>query len=181
MRKKNWLWRLFGVIIPAFLAIALLSATIGNEIIQGLTPSLESFVIIQFMCYLFFITLPVEMLFLGYLFLGYNFIVLFVLAIVLAVSAQIIDYGIGYLLSDKVIGFLGKSPDFERKYKKTKKKIDKYGGWVIFLFNLVPASSPILLLTAGLVKYPFKKAIFLSAAGLILKYIIIIITYLVIV
>ena len=91
------------------------------------------------------------------------------LAIITAMSAQLIDYTIGYFISHRfIVDVLG-----EKKYEKSRKRIDKYGNLIIFLFNLFPLSSPIIVLVAGMLRYKLKNVMFYSFIGLLLKYIII--------
>ena len=169
--------KLASIIIPMIFGITILTMTIGNDLFGGLTPSVSSFIIINFLAYLFFLWMPVEAIFVGYLFLGYNMLLLYAIVIPIAIISLTIDYYIGYALSGKVMSFCRQSKDFCRAYNKSTKKIRKYGGAVIFLFTVLPLSSPFLLFTAGIVRYRYKKAILYTTAGLLLKHLAIIILY----
>ncbi len=169
--------KLFGIIIPIFLGISAIGITLGNDLLSGLTPGLTSFAILNFVSYLFFFMTPIEAVFTGYLFLGYSPILLFLLTLPFALLAQTIDYFIGYQLSNKILGKYEKKEYFIKNSSKMRKYISKYGGIAILIFNVFPLSSPLMLFSAGIVKYRFKRAIFISAIGLTIKYLAIIFLY----
>ncbi len=153
---------LLGLLVGVYL----LSSAIGRSILGGYKPSLFSFIMTHFAGYLFFILSPVELFFLYLIKLGYNIPLLIFLALITAMFAQLIDYLIGYFVSDQIIiNIIG-----QKRYKKSRRKVDKYGGLTIFIFNLFPLSSPIIILIAGMLKYKFKKVLLYSFFGLLLKY-----------
>lgn len=158
------------VVIASLLAgMLILYLTVGKNLIQGQETSLISFFYTHASGYLFFIVSPVELLFISMLYTDFNIAIIILFAVIGAIGSQIIDYAIGFLVSNHVIEeIIGL-----KRYLKYKDKIETHGGWVIFLFNFLPLSSPILLLVAGMVKYSLKKALFYSIIGLLLKYIII--------
>jgi len=143
------------------------SLTIGRSLYLGKQPGLIAFSIVNFAGYLFFFLMPVEVLIPFYVAEGHAGMLLIILAISTAIVAQVIDFAIGYLASDKIIfGLIG-----EKKYKKAEKHIHAYGGWAILFFNLFPLSSSILSLAAGMVRFNFKKFIIFSIIGLTIKYV----------
>ena len=146
--------------------IAILSLTIGKDILAGKQPGLQSFAIIHFAGYLFFLLMPVEALVPYYVSQGHSSFSLVVIAVVTAMLAQIIDYGIGFLFSEKVVDGLIS----EKRYKKAQKTIEKYGSIAILLFNLLPLSSPILVAAAGMVKLRLRIVLLYSLIGLVIKY-----------
>ena len=161
--------RLIIFIVGLLVGIYLVSSIIGSSILKGTQPTISSFIFIHFSGYLFFILSPVELFFLYLISLDYNPFLLIFLAVITAMLAQLIDYIIGYFLSDRfIVDVLG-----EKKYEKSKKRIEKYGNLTIFLFNLLPLSSPIIALVAGMLRYKLKKVLLYSFAGLFFKYIII--------
>ncbi len=85
-----------------------------------------------------------------------------------AIGAQLIDYYIGHSLSesfiDKLVG--------RHRYEKAEDEIRKYGNIAIFLFNLLPLSSPMILLAAGMLKHPLRQAVLYSGLGLLAKYLL---------
>lgn len=164
--KKSTVFAIIGFI----LVILLLSLTFGRHIVGGKQPTLLSFSTIHFAGYLFFFIMPVEALLPYYIAHGYNVILLLALAVLTALIAQLIDYSIGYLApSDIIKELIGVS-----RYRKANRILNKYGKIIIFIFNLLPLSSPIIVLVAGMMKFKLKHTIFYSFLGLVLKYSVII-------
>lgn len=161
--------QLLVFIITSFGAIMILSATLGNDFIHGKSQSLGSFSILHFSGYLFFLLMPVELSFIYCSHGDVHTLSLIAAAVGTAISAQIIDYWIGYSISTRIITRLFG----ERKSQKAIKTIMKYGDLTIFLFNLLPLSSPIVCLASGMIKYPFKKVLLFSLTGLTFKYLLI--------
>lgn len=169
--RKNL--KLLVFLIGLLVGIYLVSSVIGGAIIGDYEPSITSFILVHFAGYLFFILSPVELFFLYLITIEFSAPLLISLAIITAMFAQLIDYTIGYFVSDRfIVDVLG-----EKKYKKSKKRIEKYGNLTIFLFNLFPLSSPIIALIAGMLKYKLKKVLLYSFVGLLIKYIAIAIIF----
>ncbi|MAG61092.1 hypothetical protein CL619_04865 [archaeon] len=146
--------------------VFILSLTLGRELLTSGEGSLYSFVIVHFSGYLFFFLLPVEGLIPYYYSLGYSFTQLFTLAIFTAVAAELIDYGIGRLAPNHITRhFVG-----EKRYQRIQKFVDKYGGMIVFIFNLFPLSSSVLSAIAGVLEYNFWRWLFYSTLGLFVKY-----------
>lgn len=158
-----------ATIIGLLAGMFLLYFVIGQDISSGIPLTLSQFFYAHAAGYLFFIISPVEILFVHGLNIGLSPLYLTIAALIGAVGAQIIDYAIGLLFSKRFIEEIISV----KKYQKYKAKIETHGGWIILLFNLLPLSSPILVLVAGMLRYNFKKTILYSLIGLILKYIII--------
>ena len=171
MMKKSKTYKL--ILLISILAIIISSMTVGRQIYLDRQPDIISFSTIHFAGYLFFMLMPVEILFTYYLVEDFNIQILLIAALFTAIAAQIIDYIMGYFLGgriiDKLIG--------EKKYKKREKYINKYGGISIFIFNLFPLSSPVLSLAAGMVKYKFRYFLLYSFLGLSLKYIVLVLYF----
>lgn len=158
--------KLIGVVLMLIAIIAIISLTLGREIVSGRQPGLWSFSTIHFAGHLFFLLMPVEALVPFYQAEGHPGAILVGLAVATALGAQLIDYGIGYLLSDRIINdVLGR-----QRYARIHVRIDKYGGWAIFFFNLLPLSSPNILLVAGMVRFSTVRTFAISATGLTAKY-----------
>ncbi len=145
---------------------SLIVLAIGRSITLGETTSLTAFILIHFAGYLFFILATVELLFIHMILLEHSPSILIFLAVTTAVIAQAIDYHIGKLASKKVIrDVIG-----EKRYELSRGRIEKFGDPAIFLFNLFPLSSPILILVAGMIKYDYKKVLLYSIPALTIKY-----------
>lgn len=52
--------------------------------------------------------------------------------------------------------------------------MERWGAWAIFIFNLFPLSSPILLLVAGMMRFNLWIALPVGLAGLTGKYVLLI-------
>jgi len=161
--------RIIILILLVVLMTIIASLTIGKDIYENNKDGIFSFAIMNFSGYLFFFLLmPMELAFILYLHTGYDPLVLTMVAVATAMAAQIVDYLIGYFLStgiiDRLIG--------QRRYKKAEAEIRKYGNLALFLSNLLPLSSPIISLAAGMLKYSKKDAFIFSLCGMILRYVL---------
>ena len=95
---------------------------------------------------------------------------LVLLAVTTALAAQAIDYAIGRAVGTGILeDLLGR-----KRYAKFSGLIARWGGWAILTFNLFPLSSPNMLLVAGMSRFGAVRALALSAAGLITKYVAIV-------
>ena len=149
-------------------AIAIASLTIGREIYGSKEHTLLSFAIINLSGYLFFIFMPVELAFIYYLNTSLNIALLNITAIGTAVFSQAVDYYIGRSFSKQIIDqLIGR-----QRYEKAESEIRKYGNIAIFIFNLLPLSSPVILLAAGMLKHRLKEVFLYSLAGLLVKYLL---------
>ncbi|PIN73713.1 hypothetical protein COV20_05830 [Candidatus Woesearchaeota archaeon CG10_big_fil_rev_8_21_14_0_10_45_16] len=148
------------------LVVFLISATLGKQVFQQARPDLSSFIILNFAGYIFFLLMPVEALVPFFIAAGYPPLTIAILAVATAIAAQFFNYSFGYLMSSKIISdLIG-----EKRYEKVKERIKKYGDWTIFSFNLLPLSSPVISVAAGMVRYKLWRLIAISAIGLVLKY-----------
>ena len=159
-----------GVLIMLVVIIAIVGSTIGRELIAGEPVGLVSFALIHFAGYLFFLLMPVEILVPLYLAEGHPGLVLIGLSVGTGLLAQTIDYAIGWVVSERVVDTLISREKFE-KFKAT---FQKWGGWAIFTFNLLPLSSPNMLLVSGIMRYNRLKALLISASGLAVKYVVLV-------
>lgn len=165
--EKKKLSNVIVVLGISIIVIIIISFTIGKDIYEGRNQTLTSFSIIHFSGYLFFILMPVEMVFLYYLNFYEEFTLVWV-AIVTSVTAQFIDYFIGYSIRfGSVTRIIS-----EKKILKAEKYINRYGNLTIFFFNFLPLSSPVISLAAGILRYNLKDLFVFSFPGLLLKYII---------
>jgi len=166
MKKREVIFSLLSM----FFAVLILSFTIGRQLINGENPSLASFAIINFAGYFFLLLMPVETLIPYYQSLGHPSISLLIVAVFTAMLAQPINYAIGYLMSTEIIQKLVG----ENKFHKLHHYLINYGAMAIFFFNLLPLSSSLLSLIAGMFRYKLRNLMFFSFAGLMLKYIVLV-------
>lgn len=147
----------------------ILSLTYSDVLIEKSQTSLESFLMINFVGYLFFIIMPIEALFLYYLTESYNPITLILGATITGFFGQMVDFMLGKLIDEKhAITIVGKE-----KYGKIKHILHKYGKPIIFVFSLSILSSPLVTFISGIVKCDWKMIFFYGFLGLLVKYIII--------
>jgi len=161
--------RIIIFVLLVTIMIVISSLTIGKDIYQSEDKGMSSFALVNFSGYLFFFLLmPMELAFILYLRMGYDPWMLTLVAVATAMSAQVVDYLIGYFFSsgfiDRLIG--------RRRYEKAEAEIRKYGNLTLFLSNLLPLSSPVISLAAGMLKYRPKDALFFSLCGMILRYVL---------
>jgi len=160
------------IIIVVFLVTlmtVIASLTIGKDIYEHNQNSMLSFAIVNFSGYLFFfLFMPVELAFIYYLRTGYDPWILSLVAIGTAFTSQVIDYLIGYFYSTGIIdSMIGR-----KRYEKAEAEIRKYGNLTLFFSNLLPLSSPVISLAAGMLKYRVKEALFYSLSGMVLRYLL---------
>jgi len=161
--------RIIVVVLLIALMTVIISLTIGRDIYESNEKSMLSYAIVNFTGYLFFfLIMPVELPFIYYIRTGYDPLILNLVALSTAMASQVIDYLIGYFFStgiiDKLIG--------RKRYEKAEAEIRKYGNLTLFIFNLLPLSSPVISLAAGMLKYRVKDALFFSLAGLVCRYLL---------
>jgi membrane protein YqaA with SNARE-associated domain len=162
--------RVIGVLLSAVIAISLVSYTLGRALYEGQSPGITSFALVHFAGYLFFLLMPVEALVPIYQAEGHAALTLILVALATALAAQVIDYSIGRAVKEGSIHeLIG-----EKRYLRFKGKIDKWGGWAILFFNLLPLSSPNMLLVAGMTRYSARRAFLFSSIGLTGKYLAIV-------
>lgn len=160
--------KFYFILLASVIAICLVSFTVGRELYADKSESLFSFGLIHFSGYLFFLLMPVELAFIYYL-PYYSETLLISTALGTAVIAQCIDYFIGKLIRPhRIFEIMGR-----KRMVKAERQIQRFGLLTIFVFNLFPLSSPVIALAAGMIKYDFKRFIFVSTCGLLIKYTVI--------
>ncbi len=158
--------RILAVILTVVTSIAIVSVTLGREIWAGKQPGLMSFATIHFAGYLFFLLMPVEALVPFYQAEGHRGLVLLGIAVATAMVAQTVDYGIGRLVRvESVEGLLG-----TRRFRRFNRLVGRFGSGAILIFNLLPLSSPNLLLVAGIMRFDLRRAALFTLLGLTIKY-----------
>lgn len=156
---------IIAVLVTIMAVIA--SMTIGRDIYESNRNGILSFAIVNFSGYLFvFLLMPIELAFIFYLHTGYDPIMLNLVAIATAITAEAVDYMAGYYFSTRIIDrLIG-----HRRYEKAEAEIYKYGNLALFLGNLLPVSSPAIALAAGMLKYRVKDALLFSLCGMMCRY-----------
>lgn len=97
---------------------------------------------------LFFIFLPMEVLFAKFMGSGYPMITIFVVYL----GGLTVSYTLNYFIGSNLAN-LSKKIITPRKFYAVKGKINQYGGATIFIFNALPFPSQILAVILGVFKY----------------------------
>ena len=137
-----------------------------DTFLTGEAINIQQYALINFTSYLFFTMTFIELLFAQMIRLGENPLILVPIAVITSMLALTVDYLIGYFFSKSFLSRIIK----KNKLEKYEKRIEKYGNPAIFIFNVLPLSSPMLTLAAGLIRYDYKKLLFYSLLGLTIKY-----------
>jgi membrane protein YqaA with SNARE-associated domain len=166
---RNTVVRLITLGLLAAAAIAIASLTVGRDIYYGSAEEgMTSFAIVNFAGYLFFLFMPVELAFIYYVSEGVNLWTLNGIAIGTALLSQTIDYLIGYSFSTRIINrLIGR-----KRYLMAESRIRKFGNIAIVVFNALPLSSPVISLSAGILKLRAGEAFVYTVTGLLIKYMV---------
>lgn len=120
---------------------------------------------------IFFVPSPDEVLF--YYAMGkIGFFYPFIFSLAGFMLAQILNYYLGLKLSPFILHFVSKS-----KVYATRRFVNKYGAYGIFISNFLPLPGPLLTFALGIAKYNFSRAFMISLAGKACKFIAIAIIY----
>ncbi len=121
---------------------------------------------------LFFIPIPMDVLFINFLRSGH----IFAFVILVYIAGLICSFSINYWVGGKLT-YLSKRLIGIKKFYKVKSRVNKYGSWGIFIFNLLPLPGQILAVIAGVFKYNKAKFYISFIAGQTIKFTIIAIGY----
>lgn len=113
---------------------------------------------------LFFIAYPAEVLFLLYTKVGYGIIYVSAIMLLFTMIAQFVNYSMGYFINEKLLS------RFIKHKKMHLDKLKKYGYLFIIILNILPLPADILSVILGVVKYDFRKAMFYTLIGKVLKF-----------
>lgn len=113
---------------------------------------------------LFFIFMPLEILFLNSLRAGNPFFTILILYLLGITTAYSINYLIGSKLSE-----LSRKIISPKKFYSMKGKLNKYGAWAIFMFNVLPLPSQPLAVILGVFRYNLTRFYVFFLAGQIVK------------
>jgi len=113
---------------------------------------------------LFFIFLPLELLFLYYLTLGYSVPVMIALALIGNLMGLCLDYLFGFTLGARVIKFF-----FRKNFEKFHSLITKWGAIIILGGNVIPFPIQVASVIVGSARYSFKKFFIFTVIGILAK------------
>jgi len=114
---------------------------------------------------IFFVPSADELIFYYGLLHGNPPILSFFAAIIGYMLAQILNYVLGYKISNFILHIVSK-----KKVYKTKRWINKYGAYGIFIFNITPLPAPLLTFALGVTKYSFKRLFLIITIAKVLEY-----------
>ncbi len=139
---------------------------IANNSLRGMmyTASLGS---------LFFLAIPSEALFIYFLDLkNYPGVVILILMTAGNVFGLIFNYLVGRLLGERFVAKL-----FSKNFDKYQDKINKNGGLILLIGNIIPGPIELLTVFYGSFKFPLSRYIYLVFIGRLVKYIILFILF----
>ncbi len=116
---------------------------------------------------LFFVTLPVEAVFIFYLTLKYNVYFVVLIAFLGNLLAMILNYLLGLLFGKWLLKKV-----LKHNHDRFNNWVKRFGGLILVIGNIIPFPIEPLALVYGGVKYPFKKFVILTAIGKLIKFII---------
>lgn len=113
---------------------------------------------------LFFIFIPIEMIFLYYMTVGHSVPMLMIIALLGVLMGLSFDYVFGLTVGTRLVK-LAVGSKFERFHNL----IQKWGGIIIFLGNAIIFPIQPVSVVIGSAKYSFKKFILFTVLGLFVK------------
>ncbi|MDO8467485.1 MAG: VTT domain-containing protein [Nanoarchaeota archaeon] len=114
---------------------------------------------------IFFVPSADELIFYYGLIEGNPPILSFLAALIGFLLAQILNYFIGLKTSSFILNIVSK-----KKVYKTRRFVNKYGAYGIFIFNVLPLPSPLLTFALGLAKYNFKRLFLITILAKSIEY-----------
>jgi len=114
---------------------------------------------------LFFIPGPLEMTFYLGLAQGNSIFWSFIVINFAYYLAQVINYFIGFKLSDIVLNLVSK-----KKVYQARRYVNKYGAYAIFFLNIIPGPAQLLTFALGITKYNFTRLSTLTILGNFIRY-----------
>lgn len=155
------------VVLPLIQKIPFFSSIYNFITIQIEQKSFLGLAALSFFGALFFVFLPVDIVFIYYLSLGYNKLLTLLIVLFCYMLGLTLDYFLGFIFGKKI--FSKKEPE------KLGKRINKFGSLIIVLGYLFFLPMQFITTALGAFKYPFKKFLYLTLIMLSLKFLFIII------
>jgi|GEM_PF-1007528 len=117
---------------------------------------------------IFFISLPVEVIFVYYLGLNYYFVQVITIILVGNLLGMWFDYFFGWIVGEKFLKWVMK-----KKYDVFKNKIDKMGAFLIIVGNIIPFPIEFFAVFLGAIRYGFYKYTIYTVIGKTIKFLLI--------
>jgi len=115
---------------------------------------------------LFFVALPVELIFIYYLGLNYYFVQVLVITLVGNLLGIAFDYFCGWLVGPKVLQWFMK----KETYSVFQRKIEKAGAFLVIVGNIIPFPIEPLTVFLGAVRYGFARLMLYTVIGKVVKF-----------
>lgn len=115
---------------------------------------------------LFFIALPVEIIFLYYLGLNYYFVQVLTITLIGNLLGISVDYFIGWLLGPKVLQWFMK----KETYATFHKKIQKAGAFFVIIGNIIPFPIEPFTVFLGALRYGYFRLMLWTFVGKLVKF-----------
>ncbi|MDP3882130.1 MAG: VTT domain-containing protein [Nanoarchaeota archaeon] len=121
-----------------------------------------------------FIPMPIELFYWFSMTSGNGIFYSFAIALVGFVSIQLVNYWLGLKLSPFFLNFVSK-----RKIFKVRRAVNKYGALAVFVLNVVPSPSELLIFGLGVTKYNLTRLFAVLTLATAIKYGIMAIFYII--
>lgn len=83
--------------------------------------------------------------------------------------SQIVNYFIGFRLSNIVLNLISK-----KRVYQARRYVNEYGSYAIFFLNIIPGPAQLLTFALGITKYNFTRLSILTILGNLIRYAVII-------
>ena len=113
---------------------------------------------------LFFVFLPLEILFLYSLSLGYPVPFLIAITIIGNLMGLCLDYLFGFIVGARILRVF-----IREKVERFHDLTQKWGGAVVLAGNIIPFPIQIVSVVIGSAKYPFRRFVIFTALGVFVK------------
>jgi membrane protein YqaA with SNARE-associated domain len=114
---------------------------------------------------LFFISIPIEFVFIYYLTLNYNPFVVLLIATLGSIIGLVFNYCFGFILGEGILKYFLKD-----KYDNFKKLLEKFGSFLVFAGNIIPSPIELASVVFGAARFSFKKFVVYSLLGRVFKF-----------
>lgn len=114
---------------------------------------------------LFFLFLPLELIFMSYLKMGLSPVTLYFLFFIVQIPAQSLNYAVGFRLNR-----LSKLMIPPQKFYRLKGLVNRYGPFAVFFINALPLPSPVLSAVLGVFRYRLSRFYVYTLTGQLALY-----------
>ncbi len=168
---------ILGVFFSTFFYEILYSIPYVNSWVSFITLNIKSLTLFGlFLAHLlggiFFVPSPDEIIFYYGLIKGNNYFLALLFSSIGYMLAQVLNYYLGKKISPIIMHLISK-----KKVYDTRRYVNKYGAWGIFIFNFLPFPAPLLTFALGIARYNFTRLFVLTLVGKLAKYLLLIIVH----